>query len=270
MILVNAIQTDTVDVLDRGLAYGDGIFRTLLLRDGKALAWKRQYAKIAADCLQLGLQAPLQAALEADLRHIAADTPDCVVKIIVTRGSGTRGYAVAGTQLPRTITISSPLPAYPPAYVEQGIDVRVCDLRLAQQPALAGIKHLNRLENVLARSEWNDPQIAEGILLDGADNVIGGTMSNIFIVRNNTLLTPDLSASGIGGVTRERLLAAAPALGLKTRIGTFRLADVYEADAVLVCNSVIGVWQIRALGQYYWQAHPLIRVLRTRLEQDID
>lgn len=271
MILVNGAETSMLDALDRGLAYGDGIFRTLLLRGSKPVAWARQYAKIAADCGRLGLQPPSPVALQADLTRIAADTPDCVVKIIVTRGSGLRGYAIAaGLAQPRTIAISSPLPVYPRSYAEQGICARVCDLRLARQPALAGIKHLNRLENVLARSEWNDPQIAEGILLDAADRVIGGTMSNLFMVRGNTLLTPDLSANGIHGVTRERILAAGPGLGLKTMQGAFELKDLYAADALLVCNSVIGIWQIRALAHQHWLPHPYTRMIRTRLEQDID
>ncbi|BBP04845.1 aminodeoxychorismate lyase [Sulfuriferula plumbiphila] len=270
MILVNGVETSTLDALDRGLAYGDGIFRTLLLRDGKAVAWARQYAKIVADCTRLGLQAPTQAALEADLTHIAADSPNCVVKIIVTRGSGLRGYAVAASAQVRTLAISSPVPIYPRSHTEQGISARVCDLRLAQQPALAGIKHLNRLENVLARREWSDPQIAEGILLDSADKVIGGTMSNLFMVRADTLLTPDLSASGISGVTRERILAAVPGLGLKTGMGEFELKDLYAADAVMVCNSVIGIWQIRRLAHQHWQPHPYTRMIRTLLEQDID
>ncbi len=271
MILVNGAETSTLDALDRGLAYGDGIFRTLLLRGSKPVVWARQYAKIVADCGRLSLQAPSVSALEADLTHIAADAPDCVVKIIVTRGSGLRGYAItAGPAQTRTIVISSPVPTYPRNHTEQGIGARVCDLRLAQQPALAGIKHLNRLENVLARREWNDPQIAEGILLDAADKVIGGTMSNLFMVRGNTLLTPDLSASGICGVTRERILAAGPVLGLKTRMGEFELKDLYAADAVMVCNSVIGIWQIRALAHQHWQPHPYTRMIRTLLEQDID
>lgn len=270
MILVDGTPTDVLDARDRGLAYGDGIFRTLRLRDGKALAWKRHYAKIVEDCSRLGLQVPLAAALNADVSKIAADTPDCVVKIIVTRGSGSRGYAMTSLQSSRILTMSSITPVYPQTYLSQGVDVRICDLRLAHQPALAGIKHLNRLENVLARREWNDPQIAEGILLDGADHVISGTMSNLFLVRNNALSTPALSESGICGVTRERILNAASALGLGTHIERFKLNDLYAADAVLVCNSVIGIWQVRTLGERSWQPHPLIHILRTRLDHDID
>jgi aminodeoxychorismate lyase apoprotein (EC 4.1.3.38) len=89
------------------------------------------------------------------------------------------------------------------------VKVRVCQLRLSRQPALAGIKHLNRLENVLARSEWQDPDIMEGLLLDDTGCVIGGTMTNLLAVRGRRLFTPDLSTSGIAGVTRERILAIA-------------------------------------------------------------
>ncbi len=271
MILVNGVKTGMLDALDRGLAYGDGIFRTLLLRDGRVVAWARQYAKIVADCGRLDLPVPAQAALEADMACIAADTRDCVVKIIITRGSGVRGYAIAADLIEsRTIAISSPMPLYPRDHVEHGIVARVCDLRLARQPALAGVKHLNRLENVLARREWNDAKIAEGILLDAANKVIGGTMSNLFMVRGNTLLTPDLSACGICGVTRERILAAGSRLDLKTEIGEFELKDLYSADAVMLCNSVIGVWQIRTLANRHWQPHSYVRMIRTLLEQDFD
>lgn len=271
MILVNGIETGLLDARDRGLAYGDGIFRTLLLRDGKPKAWADQYAKIVTDCARLNLPAPKQAILETDLACIASDMPDCVVKIIVTRGSGLRGYAVAADMVEsRTITISSSIPIYPRSHTEHGIIARVCDLRLGRQPALAGIKHLNRLENVLARSEWDDPEIAEGILLDIAGKVVGGTMSNLFIVRGNALLTPNLSACGVCGVTRERILALGPELGLKTGIDEFELKDLYAADALVLCNSVIGVWQIRTLAHQAWQLHPATQLIRTLLEADFD
>ncbi len=271
MILVDGIETGMLDALDRGLAYGDGIFRTLLLRDGKPKAWVNQYAKLVADCVRLNLTVPARAMLETDLVRIATDMPDCIVKIIVTRGSGLRGYAITENWVAsRTITISSPIPTYPRSYPEQGIVARVCDLQLGRQPALAGIKHLNRLENVLARNEWHDPQIAEGILLDIGGKVIGGTMSNLFIVRGNALLTPNLSDCGVGGVTRDRILAAEAKLGLKTGLGDFGLEDLYTADAVMLCNSVIGVWQIRTLGHQHWQPHTAVQLIRTLLESDLD
>lgn len=270
MILVNGAQSTALNPQDRGLAYGDGVFRTLLLRSGKPVAWLRHYAKIANDCARLALPCPAREILAADLAGIAAEAPDCVVKIIVTRGAGQRGYAPPVPADTTRIVTASPLPAYPASYREEGIVARVCRLRLAQQPALAGVKHLNRLENVLARGEWDDPAIAEGILLDQAGWVIGGTMSNLFMVQGDSLVTPDLSASGVAGVTRERILALAPRLGLQAEVRVFGLNELLAADEVMVCNSVIGVWRVRQMGTRHWSGARLATALRELLEEAID
>lgn len=129
---------------------------------------------------------------------------------------------------------------------------RVCDLRLGWQPRLAGIKHLNRLENCLARAEWNDADIHEGLLLDQAGNAIGGTMSNLFIVYQGRLLTPDLTRCGVAGVTRVRLLHRARAEGLAVEICDFDLNRVLAADEVMFTNSLIGLWHVRRLDEREW------------------
>ncbi len=270
MILVDGKPTDCVSALDRGLAYGDGVFRTLVLRAGKAVAWPLHYATLTADCARLNLWCPAEQMLCADLAQIAAQAPDCVVKIIVTRGVGQRGYTPPVNPVGVRIVSSSALPTYPQAYHDDGIVARVCDLRLARQPALAGIKHLNRLENVLARSEWQDADIAEGILLDTQDQVIGGCMSNLFIRQGNTLLTPALTHSGIAGVTRARLLALAPQLNLRVQVRALTLPTLLGADEVMLCNSVIGVWRVRQLGDTHWTGTQHTPALRTLLEQNID
>ena len=270
MILVDGKRIDTVSALDRGLAYGDGVFRTLVLRAGKAVAWPSHYATLAADCTRLHLACPAETSLHDDLTQIAAQAPDCVVKITVTRGVGQRGYAMPAHLVGVRIVASSALPAYPQAYYDDGIVARVCDFRLARQPALAGIKHLNRLENVLARSEWQDADITEGILLDTQDQVIGGCMSNLFIRLGNTLLTPALTHSGIAGVTRARLLALAPRLNLSVQVQALALPALFAADEVMLCNSVIGIWRVRQLGDKHWTGAQHTPALRNLLEQNID
>jgi len=150
------------------------------------------------------------------------------------------------------------------------VAVRVCQLRLARQPLLAGIKHLNRLENVLARGEWQDPDIMEGLLLDESGHVIGGTMTNLFALRGRELFTPDLSNSGIAGVTRERILAFAVNLGLSINISQLSLSDLFESDEVMLCNSVIGVWQVRELAGNLWPRGQYVAVFRSLLETDSD
>ncbi len=270
MILVNGEPMQHISVLDRGLAYGDGVFRTLLLRAGNAVACSLHYATLMPDCARLKLPCPAEDLLQEDLSRIAAQAPDCVAKIIVTRGVGLRGYAPPAHPICVRIVSSSVLPCYPQAYLDDGIVARVCAMRLARQPALAGVKHLNRLENVLARSEWQDADIAEGLLLDTEDQVIGGCMSNLFIRQGKTLLTPALSHSGVAGVTRARLLARAPQLDLRVQVQVLTLPMLLAAEEVMLCNSVIGIWRVRQLGDTHWYGAQYTPALRTLLEQDID
>jgi 4-amino-4-deoxychorismate lyase len=258
MILVDGKVDGALDATDRGLAYGDGVFRTLILEQGVPRAWTQHHEKLRRDCAALSIDCPSEAVLRDDLEQIARSTPDCVVKIIVTRGATSRGYVIA--QPPPAavrIMLSSPVPAYPEEYSRFGVRARCCALRLAAQPALAGIKHLNRLENVLARMEWDDPGIAEGLMLDGAAYVIGGTMSNLFIVEDGTLVTPDLARCGVEGVTRGRVLEAAARRGIPWRVEPIDMTRLYAAQEVFLVNSLIGVWAVRELEGRSWQIGPM-------------
>jgi 4-amino-4-deoxychorismate lyase len=144
----------------------------------------------------------------------------------------------------------------------------MCSLRLAHQPALAGIKHLNRLENVLARAEWNDPEIAEGLLQDTAGNVIGGTMSNLFLLVRDVLLTPDLSRCGVAGVTRERVIEAARRNGITCRAVAVSLDEVLNSTEAILVNSLIGAWRIRQLGAVAWHQDSMTAMVRRWLDED--
>ncbi|MEQ1669070.1 MAG: aminodeoxychorismate lyase, partial [Sulfuriferula sp.] len=217
MMLVNGDISAQLAANDRGLSYGDGVFRTMLMRAGNINNWSMHYAKLAKDCMQLALTCPDKSLFENDILYLSAQQ-DGVIKLTVTRGVGARGYApTAGAPVTRISTWSA-LPAHPQHARDTGIRARWCQLRLGRQPLLAGIKHLNRLENVLARAEWQDTDILEGLLLDEAGHVIGGTMSNLFIIKGRQLYTPDLTACGIAGVTRDRILAGAGSLGLTASI----------------------------------------------------
>lgn len=270
MILVNGAASDTLPAADRGLAYGDGVFRTLAIRAGRTRSWARHYRKLAHDCEALGIPCPQEAILRDELARLAAHEPDCAAKAIVTRGAGRRGYAPPLRIQPTRIVMSARLPQYPAEFAESGVKVRVCALRLGFQPALAGVKHLNRLENVLARSEWTDPGIAEGLMLDGEGNVIGGTMTNVFIVESSALATPDLSRSGVAGVTRDRVIAAATVRGLACSVEHISLERVMRAQEVLLVNSLIGAWQVRELDERVWAAGKLTTDLRRWLDEEDD
>lgn len=267
--MINGKSNESLTPLDRGFAYGDGVFRTLAVRNGVPLSWDRHYRKLHDDCNALGIVCPPYDTLLADVRHLCSKNDNAAVKIIVTRGEGLRGYAVPPLAQPNRVVLKSALPNYPSENYTNGIALHLCQLRLSQQPRLAGIKHLNRLENVLARMEWVDPKIADGLLLDYEGNVIECTMSNVFIRSGTRLKTPDLSRCGVRGVTRDRIIELAPEIGLSVEISAMALNELLEADEVLICNTLIGVWQVRSLEKTSWQAGDLAGRLCTIMkEQD--
>jgi len=248
MILVNGEATGLISVRDRGLQYGDGLFETLAVRDGEPLEWPRHLRRLAHGCRRLRLALPEQALLLAEARRVCAGVERGVLKIMLSRGEGGRGYAAAAGAAPTRVVSLHPWPEYPADWYRRGVVLYGCRHRLALQPALAGVKHLNRLDQVLARMEWDDPSIAEGVMLDLQGRVIEGTMSNLFLVRGGALYTPALDEAGVAGITRERILELAQTLGLDCHITRLVLADLVRAEELFVCNSVIGIWPVGRLA----------------------
>ncbi len=267
MMLVNGAPAESIPATDRGLAYGDGVFRTLRARHGIPLHWQRHYEKLAHDCAALDIACPGQALLRHETQTVGLAYPDAVIKIIVTRGSGERGYAPPVSSVPLRVVMGSARSPSLGQSANHGVRLHLCRLRLAHQPRLAGVKHLNRLENVLARAEWTDSKTAEGLVLDCEHNVIGGTMSNLFIVAQGTLFTPDLSACGVAGVTRARVLASAEKSKLTCHVTRLPLQRVLEADEVFVVNSVIGLWPVASLNEArHWPQGPVTASIKRALE----
>ena len=269
-MLVNGKPGNLIGVRDRGLLYGDGVFRTLCAIQGKAQRWPLHYQKLQHDCNALGMVCPDAALLSSELNELLLQHPEGVVKLIVTRGEGVRGYAPPASAKPTHLWDVSPMPDYPADWATHGIKARLCHLRLSYQPQLAGIKHLNRLENVLATAEWNDADIAEGVLLDERGYVIGGTRSNLFTVYGKELLTPDMSYCGVAGVQRERVMKWAAAHNMPCRIGQFGLDELLAADEVFLVNSVIGLWPVRELRGRNWSHHPISIQVREGLRHAPD
>ena len=254
--LINGRPDLHLSLFDRGLAYGDGVFRTFPVQHGKPQHWALQYKKLASDCAVLNIECPSQEALLADIQTLF-DAEDGVAKIIVTRGESVRGYGYPSDIKSNRIVLKQRSPEYPPSNREHGVHLYLCDLRLSHQPKLAGIKHLNRLENVLARAEWNDFNIADGVLLDVDGNVIECTMSNIFARFGDQLLTPLLNHCGVAGVTRERILNDASRLNLQAKQANISLTKLMQADEIIICNSLFGAWQVIEFNHKYWKKQPL-------------
>ncbi|MWJ26783.1 aminodeoxychorismate lyase [Halomonas sp. ZH2S] len=224
---------------DRGLAYGDGLFETVLLRDGRPLLWDYHLARLKRGCRLLDIPCPAQGALEADIRVDGEGLE--VLKLIVTRGSGGRGYACPEKVVPRLLSSRTPFHAQEQHW-RNGVRVRLCELRLGHQPRLAGIKHLNRLENVLARNEWQTPDIVEGLVADHNGRVIEATSMNLFWCHKGQYFTPYLDQCGVAGTLREALLAAGEVT--QAHLDIEELSDV---EALWIGNSVQGMWPVAEL-----------------------
>lgn len=244
--LINGQESRNLPVTDRGLQYGDGVFETIALRRGEPLLWQRHLQRLAEGCARLGLRKPDDSLLRQELNRIAGNEARAVAKIILTRGSGGRGYQPDGDAEQTRIVQRLPWPVYP-ADAQHGVRVRWCTTRLAQQPRLAGIKHLNRLECVLARAEWQD-DYAEGLMRDSEGLVIEGTKTNLFLVcADGTLVTPDLSQSGVAGVMRAQVLDSVASLGLRCRVQAVDMDLVNAAQELFLTNSLIGLWPVAQL-----------------------
>ena len=268
MILINGKPEQNLNCLDRGLHYGDGLFETIVCRSGKLQNWSLHWQRLTIGCERLTLPIPEQEKILDDIEQVINGVESAVVKILYTRGVGGRGYAFS-EMAPTRIIMQFPLPQYPETNSSEGVNLYLCKTRLAHQPLLAGLKHLNRLENVLARHEWNDTRYVEGLLCCMKGNVIEGTMSNILMVKNGMLYTPELSQCGVKGVMRTRIIQLAKEKKIKVSEDNLSLDDLYEANEIFICNSVIGIWPVKNIGDYYFStslsSNPVTRQLQNLL-----
>ena len=235
---------------DRSWQYGDGLFETIAIRGGKPRLLDWHMERLDIGCRRLGLVPPPVATIAADIDAAVAtadtDTAYALAKLVVTAGQGPRGYARAGARTSHYLAVFEGRRLAAEHY-RNGVAVRTCNTRLAQQPQLAGIKSLNRLEQVLARSEWDDPSIFEGLTCDTDGSLICGTMSNVFIVTDNTLMTPDLSRSGVAGVMRRQVIEIAHRNELPVAVQSIPRDTLAAASEVFLTNSQFGLLPVASL-----------------------
>lgn len=249
MILINGNPDDRINISDRALQYGDGVFETMAYRDGQIEFLDAHLTRLNLGCDRLAIPFSQLEKLKAELGVVVTELAenDAVIKIIISRGSGGRGYLSDKSIEPTRIISTHPLTIYPGNRKKQGITVRFCQQQLSENESLAGIKHLNRLEQVLARNEWRDPEIAEGLMRDQHDNMIEGTMSNVFIVKAGALFTAELNTSGVAGIIRAEILKIANGNDIPCTETTLSQRALLDADEVFVCNSIIGIWPVICL-----------------------
>jgi 4-amino-4-deoxychorismate lyase len=270
--MINGEISQQVSVNDRGLHYGDGVFETLVALNGELQHWGEHIRRLEIGCQRLKIQMPdaqllKKETLELVRQENSSGQPKLIIKIIISRGIGKRGYKPPlTTQVTRIISLY-PYPDYPAQYFSEGVKITVCNIPLSCNPVLAGIKHLNRLEQVMAQEEWSDPDILDGVMLNNDQHVIECTMSNIFWVSNNQLFTPNLTNCGVEGVTRTNILRLAKELQISTKISEFYMKDLLAADEIMISNSVFGILPVRAVDSDIFPVGPLTRQLMRKFEE---
>jgi 4-amino-4-deoxychorismate lyase len=266
-ILVNGITpknlTHALPANDRGFHYGDGLFETALLDQGVVRYLDAHLERLQRGCERLGITPPDRDQLRFEIGSVTSKLRSGVLKIVLSRGvANTRGYRPE--QSP-TATRVVALYAAPESPSEGAIEVRWCETRLGRNARLAGIKHLNRLEQVLAQAEWHDPTIGEGLMLDTEGELVCATASNVFLVRSGTLFTPDLRFCGVRGVMRAQVLRAATECGMAVSEEPLWPTDVEGADEMFVTNAVRGIRSVRVLGSLQWERFDCAQSLKAAL-----
>jgi 4-amino-4-deoxychorismate lyase len=251
-VWINGRPVTTIDHRDRGLQYGDGLFETMCVRRRAVRLIDYHLQRLLEGCRRLKIEAPHEQRLRGELERAARLHASAVLKLIITRGVGSRGYRPSGRERSTRILSIAALPRATARMRGKPITVRICRMKLGTNASLAGLKSLNRLESVLARAEWMDKRIVEGLLRDADDNIVCGTMSNLFLRQGNVLVTPLLDRCGVAGVMRRWVLAQASALGLKPALRRVSLRDLRGAEEIFMTNALMGplsVGEIRAGGQ---------------------
>jgi 4-amino-4-deoxychorismate lyase len=267
MILVNGEYREHIEISDRGFQYGDGLFETIAVTNGQPVFLNRHLDRLEAGCRRLYIPFPGTELLTFEAKKLCQYSGKAVLKLILTRGSGGRGYRQPDVIQTTRVLSLHPFPDYPDIYKAQGIAARFCDTRLGLNPGLAGIKHLNRLEQILARAEWTDPDIQEGIMLDMNEHVIEGTMTNLFYVKNETLYTSSLALAGVAGIIRGFIMAMSSDHDLSAVEHTFTKDELLSADEVFVCNSIVTIWPIVQIASTYFPVGERTRQLQNWLTQ---
>jgi 4-amino-4-deoxychorismate lyase len=257
-ILINGAPSASVSVLDRGFQYGDGIFETLAVVNGAPLLWDRHMQRFFRGATRLGLKAPAEELLRRETEQVCRGAPRGVLKIMLTRGVSGRGYAPGAETMPTRTVGLLPWPDYPVERRTHGVPVQFCHTLLARHNVLAGLKHLNRLEQVLARRELSGDCV-EGLMQDETGHVIEGTMTNLFVVSNGVLQTPDLSLCGVAGVMRELVLERAAALSIDCSVTGLKRENILDADEVFLTNCLVGVWPVRRIESREYPVGPITR-----------
>ena len=245
-VWINAKPESSLPVTDRGLAYGDGVFETVRCQPRMVLL-DEHLERLEKGLQLLGLPVSIDA-VRSSIASYADHFSPGLIKVIVTRGSGGRGYLPPESPEPRIIIQGFDLPTYSAAWYREGVAVFLCQTTVSGSSSLRGLKHLNRLEQVMARREFSGAEYQEGLMADDTQSYLEGTMSNLFLIKDEVLLMPPLATQAVQGTMQRFVVEICRQTDCSYReLDLVSEHQLLDADRVFVCNSVFGLWPVRRL-----------------------
>ncbi|AFJ47493.1 aminodeoxychorismate lyase [Shimwellia blattae] len=249
MYLINGEWQASVPASDRGLQFGDGCFTTARILNGQVRFAEHHLARLQRDCQRLGIPAPAREILHTEMQQLAQQHDAGTLKVMITRGSGGRGYSPRGCDTPRRILSVSGVPPQYGQWRQDGIELVLSPVRLGCSPALAGVKHLNRLEQVLIRSHLEQLQAPEALVLDSDGMLVECCAANLFWRKQGVVYTPNLERAGVEGTMRRHILACLAAARWPVSEVREPPAALTGADEVVICNALMPIIPVKRIGQ---------------------
>ena len=270
--MINGVASDYLSIDDRAIHYGDGLFETLLCRDNKVYYWAQHYSRLQRSAQRLKIACPAESLLLDDIARLFEENTQTtgsarVIKIIITRGAGERGYKfLQQANSNRLLTLSKLETEHSSLLAKKLLAGKLflCEQQVSINKNLAGLKHLNRLENVLARNEWQDGYI-DGLMCNANQHVIEGTMSNLFAVKDGQLFSPDLAVSGVNGIMRDVIMAAAEKNNIEVIVKDLNMDALFAMDEVFISNSLIGVKSVTGLADVTYNKPQVCNIILQEL-----
>ncbi|TRX56648.1 aminodeoxychorismate lyase [Thalassomonas sp. M1454] len=270
---VNFTTTEQLSIRDRGLAFGDGIFTTAQIVAGQVQHLGQHIKRLQQGCLRLGIEEVNWASVEAELNKaansVALSLNKATLKVIITAGNSSRGYSRVGIKQANIIVTVSAFPEHYIDWQNKGISLGVSSVKLGHNPVLAGLKHLNRLEQVLVRNELDTLDVDEVVVTDIADNIIECNTANIFWLKDDIWYTPSLSMAGVSGIIREQVINVLAQDGHQVAVVDAKVDVLKQSDAIFICNSLLTIAPVKEFVGKAFSMEP-IKAIQKRMQKEFE
>tara|TARA_Y100000590_G_scaffold467668_2_gene647359 strand:+ start:1455 stop:2255 length:801 start_codon:yes stop_codon:yes gene_type:complete len=266
MNLLNGNPGSSISIFDRGFMYGDGVFETVLVKDGKPKDIDKHLERLISGCNTLSIKSIDIKTVRSYISKALSDETECILSIVITRGDSlSRGYRYNDHNFtPNIITITSEIPTYKKNYEKIGIDTKFSNYIISKNEHLSKIKHLNRLEQVMASKDISD-EYPEVILCDKDDNIIEGVSSNIFFINSEGIKTPKILDSGVEGITRNKIIEYLESKKKNIEVCNIKKEEISKFKSAFFCNTVRGIWQINSIEKTKFDSIELINDIRANI-----